>query len=54
MSQNEEIKPGHKDNPIQITHPSQARANVSYVLVKEEAADGEAVSPARSKDIRKG
>jgi hypothetical protein len=43
--------PGTKDNPIEIDHPDQARANRTYIIrpkpkavpVNKEAASGEAV-----------
>lgn len=42
---------GTKDDPIEISDPSQARANLSYIIKpKKEKSDGEAVSRRRSPD----
>lgn len=47
---------GTKDDPIEISDPSQARANLSYVVKpnRKEKSDGEAVSRRRSPDTREG
>lgn len=49
-------KPGHKGNPIPIADRSEARANLSYILVTEdkEHSDGETIPRQRSKDRREG
>lgn len=50
-----EIKPGHKGNPIEISDPSEARANLSYIIKpRKEHSDGEAVPRQRSKDRSEG
>lgn len=49
--------PGHKGNPIEISDPSEARANLSYTIkpkARKEQADGEALPRSRSKDRSEG
>lgn len=50
------VKPGHKGNPIPIADRSEARANLSYVIVQDqkEASDGETVQGRRSANRREG
>lgn len=46
---------GTKDDPIEISDPSEARANLTYIIKpKKEEARGEAVSSRRSKDRSEG
>jgi hypothetical protein len=46
---------GTKEDPIEISDPSEARANLTYIIKpKKEKSDGEAVSRRAGKDRSEG